>query len=260
MAHILTGIPIGGRVTLWAMARFQQQRFNPTTGAIRVEATKPAYPIRVSVRPGGGAPMQTRSGMKNFGPLGPNGEASVIQREVFFNEGGDIDYMIRSADDRREEGSSEYMTTRHHDRAMVVGTAVQASRCSETDIYNRVFCVGNCGNLVESTQVKCEECDPRTKRLCAAMRLAANGMPAECMNPRYEAFEVCFMHATEQGLLVETPVPPVRRKRASTFSAPSPSSGGALTKRHRAPHRDGCVCIACSRRRASQERQTSATG
>src|SRR5437867_2231662 len=154
------------------MGRFPQEKFNSRTGAIRLEATPPCYPIMVQVRPSGGATQRTPTGLRNFGPM-----AYATARPE--TSGDVIDFVLRGPHDKQEPGSNDYWQTRGGARAILKAIEVNASSSPDTDIYDRIFCAKDCGSIVREVGQICNKCSPQADPLCTAMRRTDSG-PAEC--------------------------------------------------------------------------------
>lgn len=188
-AHVLTGIPLGSKVRVYATGRFLQFDEDSTTGAIAFTGSRSAYPIRVSIRPVIGGESK---GMKVRVPM-----AGSNFTKAFTESGGIFDLSITDVKQYNPGGIELFLPDNK-----AVGPCINAVQCHSeetavTRIVNKYAC-RKCNAELPGTGVYCDTCigEPET---CEHLAIGAT-TPKQCGNPLVPGIRCCKEHAKLLGI------------------------------------------------------------
>lgn len=193
-AHVLTNIPPGSTVTLFACGRFPQFEEVVQSGAIAFNATENAYPVRVSVR-------ATVAGTARGG--------LTVLKEM---AGGELVKAVTSAGKRFDLTISNVLEFNPGQERIfevydprtgpwVSASQVNAPDSDATRIFTQLKCESCAVNIDVGEGRFCTKCSPRILT-CEHFRLGAKD-PTPCGNSLLEGYECCRQHAEYLGIYKE---------------------------------------------------------
>lgn len=192
-AHILTSIPVGSRVYVYARGRFVQFDETMKSSAIGIVGDPQCYPIKVKVTPSTYGHAY-RGGFKVVKPMGSEWEIDDGVR------GGSFDIVINDVMQFNPGKIALFNKFDPRVGPYVTVHQVNAPANPVTDVFNIWKCEG-CGVEVQKDHKFCEACAV-VDTLCPHLRLGAPS-PTVCGNPMVEGYGACQQHLDYMGIEVK---------------------------------------------------------
>lgn len=217
LAHVLTGIPRGSRVTIFACGRFPKFEEVVESGAIGFNATPNAYPVKVSVRANvAGATSNGMTVLKDA-----VGQAELKQPIVA--RGGYFDVTISTVKEFNPGGEEIYEEYNPRVGPDISAYQVNAPDSDATRIFTIVKCESCAVEIGLNAGRFCKDCSPRILT-CEHIRLGATS-PIACGNALLEGYDCCRQHAEALGLYVPKAGRPARVHKRPTVARVKPARG-----------------------------------
>lgn len=217
-AHIMTGIPKGSKVRVYACGRFVQFQDVVNSGSIAFTASPSAYPVRVTCRAQEfgiterGVQVVAGSGVG----LLPGQVATRYERQ-----GDDLSVLVRSVEEFNPGGEKIFLKESPSSGPWVTVVECNYPDGPATRILNRYSCE-SCGKDLGYEARKCKDCTPGPLK-CEHPRLGAS-TPRECGNPLAPGYDCCKEHAEFLGLK------PIRKSKSGRVSGKQPMKRKVVVK------------------------------